>query len=86
MEHDTESIYGSDYEKEKQRILSKDNIMSTGSLGEWKCVFFKYVPGEIMNGCDYNYLFFAYNDETHTVRYIAEYGHKDSPYHLELEW
>lgn len=86
LEHDTESIYDSDYEKEKQRILSKDNIMSTGSLGDWECVFFKYMPGEIMDGCEYNYLFFAYNDETHTVRYIAEYGYKDSPYHLELDW
>ena len=34
----------------------------------------------------YEYLFFAYNDETHTVRYIAEFGYKTDPYHLQLDW
>ena len=41
---------------------------------------------DVIDACEYNYLFFAYNDETNTVRYIAEYGYKNDPYHLQLEW
>lgn len=73
-----------EYEKEKQRILSKENIVNTEIMGDWQCVYFKNVPEQI--GETYYYLFFAYNDETQTVRYIAEFGYKAEPYHLQLEW
>ena len=86
LEHDTESIYGSEYEKEKQRILSKDNIVSIEPMGDWQCVYIMNIEEDADVMLDYIYLFFAYNDKTHTVRYIAEYGYKDSPYHLKLEW
>lgn len=86
LDHNTESIYGSDYENEKQRILNKDNIMCIETMGDWQCVYFKKGYDDVIDMCEYNYLFFAYNDETHTVRYIAEYGYKNDPYHLQLEW
>lgn len=86
LDHNTESIYGSDYENEKQRILNKDNIMCIETMGDWQCVYFKKGYGDVIDMCEYNYIFFAYNDETHTVRYIAEYGYKADPYHLQLEW
>ena len=86
LNHDIESIHGSDYENEKQRILSKENIVSIESMGDWQCVYFKKGYDDVIDTCEYNYLFFAYNDETHTVRYIAEYGYKNDPYHLQLEW
>ncbi len=86
LDHDTESIHGSDYENEKQRILSKDNILCIEPMGDWQCVYFKKGYGDVIDMCEYNFIFFAYNDETHTVRYIAEYGYKDTPYHRQLEW
>ncbi|MBO5334028.1 MAG: hypothetical protein J6B37_07960 [Clostridia bacterium] len=86
LDHNTESIYESDYEKEKQRILSKDNIVCIESMGDWQCVHFKNKRDVTEAMCDYEYLFFAYNDETHTVRYIAEFGYKTDPYHLQLDW
>ncbi len=86
LDHDTESIHGSDYENEKQRILNKDNILCIETMGDWQCVYFKKGYSDVIDMCEYNYLFFAYNDETHTVRYIAEYGRKDDPYHRQLEW
>lgn len=86
LDHNTESIYESDYEKEKQRILSKDNIVCVEPMGDWQCVHFKNKIDVTEAMCDYEYLFFAYNDETHTVRYIAEFGYKTDPYHLQLDW
>ena len=75
-----------EYEKEKQRILSKDNIVSIETMSDWQCVHFKNSEDEADALLDYCYLFFAYNDKTQTVRYIAEFGYKADPYHLQLEW
>lgn len=75
-----------EYEKEKQRILSKDNIVSIETMSDWQCVHFKNSEDEADALLDYCYLFFAYNDKTQTVRYIAEIGYKADPYHLQLEW
>lgn len=75
-----------EYEKEKQRILSKDNIVSIETMGDWQCVHFKNSEDEAVALLDYCYLFFAYNDKTQTVRYIAEFGYKADPYHLQLDW
>lgn len=75
-----------EYEKEKQRILSKDNIVSIETMGDWQCVHFKNSEDEADALLDYCYLFFAYNDKTQTVRYIAEFGYKADPYHLQLDW
>lgn len=75
-----------EYEKEKQRILSKDNIVRIETMGDWQCVHFKNIQDEADALLDYCYLFFAYNDKTQTVRYIAEFGYKTDPYHLQLEW
>ncbi len=86
LDHDTESIHGTDYDKEKQRILSKDGIISIEPMGDWQCVYIIKNEEDADVMLDYSYLFFAYNDKTHTVRYIAEYGYKDSPYHFKLEW
>ena len=75
-----------EYEKEKLRILSKDNIVSIETMSDWQCVQFKNSEDEADALLDYCYLFFAYNDKTQTVRYIAEIGYKADPYHLQLEW
>ena len=75
-----------EYEKEKQRILSKDNIVSIETMSDWQCVHFKNSEDEADALLDYCYLFFAYNDKTQTVRYIAEFGYKADPYHLQLDW
>lgn len=75
-----------EYEKEKQRILNKDGIVFIDSMGDWQCVHFKNKIDVAYAMCDYTYLFFAYNDKTQTVRYIAEFGYKADPYHLQLEW
>ena len=56
-----------EYEKEKQRILSKDNIVSIETKGDWQCVYFKNSEDETDALLDYCYLFFAYNDKTQTV-------------------
>lgn len=78
-----------EYEEEKERILSKDNIMMKEVKGDWECVYL--VPSTQRGEHDYYsnyyyYLIFAYNDETRTVRYIAEFGYKTDPYHLQLDW
>lgn len=78
-----------EYENEKERILSKDNIMLREVKGDWKCVYL--TPSTQRGEYDwysnyYYYLIFAYNDETRTVRYIAEFGYKTEPYHLQLDW
>lgn len=75
-----------EYEKEKQRKLNKDNIAYIETKGDWQCVHFKNSRECVVAMCDYNYLFFAYNDKTQTVRYIAEFGYKEDPYHLQLDW
>ena len=73
-----------EYEKEKQRVINKDNIVFTATRGDWELVYFKRVPKQA--GETYYYLCFAYNDKTQTVRYIAEFGYKADPYHLQLDW
>lgn len=73
-----------EYEKEKQRVLNKDNIIFISKRGDWELVYFKNIPEA--TGETYYYLFFAYNDKTQTVRYIAEFGYKADPYHLQLDW
>ncbi len=70
-----------DFEKEKERILSKDNIVTIVEIGDWQCIYFE------RTGLDnYRYLLFAYNDETKIVRYCAEVGEQTEPYHLQLDW
>ena len=69
------------FEKEKERILSKDNIVTIVEIGDWQCIYFE------RTGLDnYRYLLFAYNDETKMVRYCAETGGQTEPYHLQLDW
>lgn len=79
-----------EYEKEKERILSKENIRKIETNGDWQCVYLNPKASEYDESNwfsnYYYYLIFAYNDETQTVRYIAEFGHKTDPYHLQLEW
>lgn len=75
------------FEKEKERILSKDNIVTTLEIGDWQCVYFERLKNYDDSGLDnYRYLLFAYNDETKMVRYCAEVGGQTDPYHLQLEW
>ena len=70
-----------DFEKEKERILSKDNIVTIVEIGDWQCIYFE------RTGLDnYRYLLFAYNDETKIVRYCAEVGGQTEPYYLQLDW
>ena len=75
------------FETEKERILEKDNIVTTLKIGDWQCVYFEGFTNYDDAGLEsYRYLLFAYNDETQMVRYCAEVGGRTDPYHLQLEW
>ena len=80
------------YDAEKERIFSEfaSEIVYTEQWGRWTCVSLTkekmdYVPQT------YEYILFAYNDETYTVRYIYSYsmdagGTSVFPYFLSLDW
>lgn len=75
-----------EYEREKNRVLSEYSSIMHNTYGEYKCV---YISSE--KKTDYDYIFFAYNDENRTLRYIVSYiDNVDinglSPYYETLDW
>ena len=80
------------YEAEKQRILTDfaDEIVYTRQWGQWTCV--SLTKSEMNHATQtYEYIIFAYNDSTNTVRYIYSYtmdagGTSVFPYFLTLDW
>lgn len=72
-----------EYLAEKERILAKENITSVVQKGDWQCVyFFDTEFGDLY------VLFFAYNDSTQTVRYVAMSDIEGLlvPYYTTQEW
>ena len=83
-----------DLEAEKSRIqeMCGEIIQTTGQLGEWEYWSLKMDPVECGNDPlfhrDYLYFFFAFQEETGMVRYIASYTseYPSTPAFLALDW
>ena len=75
-----------EYEEEKNRVLSEYGSIMHNTYGGYKCI---YICSE--KKTDYDYIFFAYNDESRTLRYVVSYiDNVDvnglSPYYETLDW
>ncbi len=68
---------------EKERILAKEEITHITQKGDWQCVYFTDVKYE-----DSCVLFFAYNDTSHTVRYVSMCDIEGLlvPYYTTQDW
>lgn len=95
---DTEDVFAEwvlskdEFQQEKERVLSLDGIVREETAGEWTRI---YLCNEIDKEqsddfCEYyEFLLFAYNDKTNTVRYIFASGEEDytsTPYFTDVEW
>lgn len=80
-----------EYALAKARVLnSPDPVTHQERRGDWQCVYFEDYDPEKMRH-DYYVILFAYDDTTHTVRYIMSYcmdaaDGAYTPYYFELEW
>jgi len=80
-----------EYALAKARVLnSPDPVTHQERRGDWQCVYFEDYDPEKMR-YDYYVILFAYDDTTHTVRYIMSYcmdaaDGAYTPYYFELEW
>ncbi len=72
-----------EYIAEKERILEKQEIKFITQKGDWQCVYFSDTKFE-----DEYVLFFAYNDLTQTVRYVAmsDVERLLVPYYTTQQW
>lgn len=72
-----------EYLAEKERVLAKGGITSVEQKGDWQCVYFFDTDFKSLY-----VFFFAYNDSTQTVRYIAMYDIESLivPYYTTQEW
>lgn len=82
-----------EYAAEKQRIQTGFGEYLTEQIqwGDWVCLNFEADSVEDAAELDsYDYLIFAYNDKTSTVRYIVsrsvDWGDMIDPYFLSLDW
>ena len=68
---------------EKERVLEKQEIKFITQKGDWQCIYFS--ESEWMGKDE---LFFAYNDSTRTVRYVAMSDIEGLlvPYYTTQEW
>lgn len=78
-------------EKSRIRILYQDGPKAEYQRGDWVCLSFtEYSLEDAATLDNYDYILFAYNDKTSTVRYIVSYsvdwGDSIDPYFLSLEW
>ena len=76
-----------EYDRAKKDVIENIDIVDEEIIGNWHCIY--YYKNEQFDGENeyYYYLFFAYNDNTKTVRYIFASGSDtNTPYHLSLEW
>ena len=95
---DTEDVFAEwvlstdEFQQEKERVLSLDGIVREETVGEWTRIYLcNEVDKEQSDDfCEYyEFLFFAYNDKTNTVRYIFASGEEDytsTPYFTDVEW
>ena len=61
--------------------------VQTVQNGNWTCLYFADREQTAEDG--YTFLIFAYNDTTHTVRYLFSYAERADacePYYLQLDW
>jgi hypothetical protein len=77
-----------DYAQEKQRVGGLEAV-KTEDKGAYSCIYFNEENG--LNSHTYFYKFFAYDDDTMTVRYIMAYCMDSAdgiykPYFDGMEW
>lgn len=87
-----------EYEKAKNEVIGKEKY--SVQKGEWKCLILidenynwndeeRDLWSATWNNDTYWYLFFAYNDKTNKVRYVASHAidsYTYGPYYLSLDW
>lgn len=75
-----------EFEAEKLRALEDIGEITHQSIkGDWKCIYYGDFDEEKKER--YYFLIFAYNEQTHTVRYIISYSLEEfEPYYLSLDW
>ncbi len=95
---DTEDVFAEwilseeEFQAEKERVLSIDGIVREETTGDWSRIYLcneidKEQSDDFCNS--YEFLFFAYNDKTNTVRYIFATGEEDytsTPYFTDVDW
>ena len=58
--------------------------------GDWICLYYADPEPDNWQDAQYAILIFAYNDRTHTVRYIASFNEQmispEGPYYAQLDW
>ncbi len=85
-------LFSHNYDNEKERVLSLDGIVREEETGDWDIVYFceEIDKDSDSDFCEYyRFLFFAYNDKTHTVRYVFAAGDEQdigTPYFTDVEW
>ena len=85
-------LFEHNYEEEKERVLSLDDVVREEKIGDWNVVYFceEIDKQPSSDFCEhYKFLFFAYNNKTLTVRYVFAEGHEQSietPYFTNVEW
>ena len=85
-------LFSHNYDYEKERILSLVGIVREEKKGDWNIVYFceEIDKDPDSDFCEYyRILFFAYNDNTQTVRYVFAAGEEqytDTPYFTTVEW
>ena len=75
-----------EFYREKQRALEGIGKITYQAIkGNWNCIYYCDFD-EGIKEC-YYFKIFAYNEKTHTVRYILSYSlEKNEPYYLSLDW
>lgn len=66
-----------------------DNYVHSENKGEWNCFYYIDTEQEVeADQTYYWFLIFAYNEQTHSVRYIASYAidSQNAPYYQTVEW
>lgn len=85
-------LFSHNYDIEKERILSLEGIVREEEKGDWNIVYFceEIDKDSDSDFCEYyRFLFFAYNDNTQTVRYVFAAGDEQTigtPYFTDVEW
>ena len=79
-------------QQEKERVLNLEGIVREESVGDWTRIYFTDEVNKrpSTEHCEYYcFLFFAYNDQTNTVRYVFAEGEEEytyTPYFTDVDW
>lgn len=86
-------LFEHSYNEEKERVLALDGVVREEKRGDWICVYFYDNIEDKSEDSDfcyhYQFMLFAYNDKTLTVRYIYSSAHKwylSRAYFNTVEW